>query len=378
MRSASHHIVLLAGGPARFNSVRGVWGSGLRGPALALHALALVGVGCVETAARPGVDEGPPMQIVDSGYLDSGHHSEMDAGSSVDGGDGSSNELEKAGRDAGASSDAQGAFEDAGPPEDASSERDDADVPALTCLPPGDDGPCAQYPCQNGGSCSEVGAGYVCHCLPHWSGRDCEDMACIAGAIRCNAISRNAERCLADHTWHQVDVCSSPSELCRPGLGCVLNEPYEARRPNVDGWDAWDAENGRAYWYPLEVQRLVRAKHIRLYAGSSGGECKVALYADDGGTPGEVLTLGTSPVYVVADINGVGVFDAVELDPGRPYWIGVRCDAPGGSVRLLRQQNANAHAYQGVIDWDEEFEGSPRGECVSGVELPFFLVVQDV
>lgn len=181
-----------------------------------------------------------------------------------------------------------------------------------------------------------------------------------------------------DLTWHQVDVCSSANELCRPGLGCVLNEPYELNRPDVEEWEPWDVENGRAYWYPTEVRRPVRVKYIRLYAAESGGECKVALYADAQGLPGEVLTLGSTNVYMVADINGVEAAEAVELAPGKPYWIGVRCEARKGAVRLLRKPASDARAYAASNAWDRGFEDAPRGECVSGVELPFFLVVEDL
>lgn len=338
-----------------------------------LRVMVALGAGCGVTVTPTGVDGGGAMQAVDSGHSDPGRPA-TDAGDSVDEVDGSPKGPDEAGADGAVSSDAQGAFDEAGSPQDAGTE--DAQGHAPRCLPP-DDGPCAQYPCQNGGSCAEVDDDYVCDCLAGWSGRNCEDLACTEGAIRCNATSRNAEQCLAGGTWHQVDVCSSPDELCRPGLGCVLNEPYEVGRPDVEGWAPWDAENGRAYWYPIEVQRPSRAKYVRLFAASSGGECKVALYEGSGGTPGRVLTVGVSPIYVVADINGVEVVDAAQLAPGRPYWIAVRCHAPHGAVQLLRHQDANARAYQGATACEKTFQDSPLGECVSGVAWPFFLVVQD-
>ena len=34
--------------------------------------------------------------------------------------------------------------------------------------------PCDHDPCQNGGKCEVVGAGYKCSCINHYSGRDCQ------------------------------------------------------------------------------------------------------------------------------------------------------------------------------------------------------------
>ena len=43
---------------------------------------------------------------------------------------------------------------------------------------------CADEPCLNGGTCTDVTAGYQCTCTSGFTGTDCETGECYAGHIK--------------------------------------------------------------------------------------------------------------------------------------------------------------------------------------------------
>jgi hypothetical protein len=89
-----------------------------------------------------------------------------------------------------------------------------------------------------------------------------------------------------------------------------------------------------AYQYLASKSGLASVVHLYLDAGSSAPVVRVALYADQNGAPGAILSQGSAPGLVPGWISVS--MSPVPLLAGTPYWVAV-LDPIGGGVLNLRQ-----------------------------------------
>ncbi len=144
--------------------------------------------------------------------------------------------------------DGDGSTADASGPDTDALVQPDGEVPSA----------CQPNPCQNGGTCSEQGTGYVCMCPDGFSGASCEVDACdpdpCGNGGTCVGAAGGGYVCECPPGWEgthcetDVDECT-PVNPCQQGAACTnLDGTYECDCPtgyagqNCDAFEDTDGD----------------------------------------------------------------------------------------------------------------------------------------
>lgn len=173
-------------------------------------------------------------------------------------------------------------------------------------------------------------------------------------------------------------IVTEPDASCGPDAsgapcsddGVLGNDSFET----ADMWRTWTVELDTAFFIPVVAPHRSTLDSFHLRGAAKGGTCRMALYADDAGTPGQLLAIGFSVLPVDIGVQTVAADWRAPLSGGQTYWIGGKCSHATG-VQLY-QRSITAGRYFRFAHVGGTFAHNPQGELRTGLTFPFFVTTQ--
>lgn len=213
--------------------------------------------------------------------------------------------------------------------------------------------------------------------------------SCPAGKQRCNADTKNPDRCESNGVWEERVACSS-TQICRMSgttANCEVNMPYgigNSAASTGAGWASWSPSTDIIYALAVTTpDRATKLNAFKVTGTANGGTCRMALYNNNASNrPGTSLAT-SGAIAVVAGTNGAPSNVVVSLTKNTRYWIVATC-GDSASVKLL-SRIISGQIYHEYYDPNLFVFGDPFPNpfptnlgVLSNVGLSFFIDVLDV
>lgn len=252
---------------------------------------------------------------------------------------------------------------------------------------PEPEGACATNPCENGGSCEEVGDGFECECADGYDGTRCEDNIDDCIGVTCE----NGGRCVdgvATHTCECTDRYAGPAceflEIKLVPTDFYLGDESQVTALSNDGTVALlNVTGGGAGW----VAKLVDFETtvaVEVNGLAANGRWAFGISADGGVLAGQVLRGG--PTYVPFQLVGTtsSLLDltplpapasgsnALDVSADGTTIVGVSNDSNTGNLEAFRYTAAGSQYVGDRLTGEGPLEAhavSGDGSVVAGIAL---------